>query len=222
MLLKNFALRFCQALSGSGSLILLALAVIIYLAFSIYPLDFWPTGLDSYKAGLGSLLVPSFGEFSFIASSGALMATFGYASSFSGESGFSLKSVRPLYSNIFTIFVLFLFSSILVDGMYYSEEIKFVMADPMRYLILTDRFQEAILSGNMYPRWLPDLFFGYGYPTFLFYPPGYFYFSSILFILSDWISLVYPVNEDVLSVTSFGLTIVLVIGGYGHTFYAGT
>src|SRR5262245_38773724 len=35
----------------------------------------------------------------------------------------------------------------------------------------------AIRGGSWYPRWLPDLNGGYGYPVFVFYQPGYFYVS---------------------------------------------
>jgi hypothetical protein len=44
-----------------------------------------------------------------------------------------------------------------------------------RYQELVDAFREAFLAGKYYPRWLPDLYGGYGYPTFVFYQPGYFF-----------------------------------------------
>jgi hypothetical protein len=44
------------------------------------------------------------------------------------------------------------------------------------YFPLYDAFRDAIAHGVLYPRWLPDLFGGYGYPVFAFYQPGLFYF----------------------------------------------
>lgn len=46
-----------------------------------------------------------------------------------------------------------------------------------RYPILLDHFREVFLQGQLYPRWLPRLDGGYGYPTFVFYQPGFFFFS---------------------------------------------
>ena len=46
-----------------------------------------------------------------------------------------------------------------------------------RYAALIDHFQSAFFAGNLYPRWIPDLYGGYGYPIFCFYQPGFFFFS---------------------------------------------
>ncbi len=47
----------------------------------------------------------------------------------------------------------------------------------VRYLILFDNFRELVLSGETYPRWLPNLNGGYGYPTFVFYQPLFFFLA---------------------------------------------
>ena len=49
--------------------------------------------------------------------------------------------------------------------------------DDARYAVLLDHFREAFAQGQWYPRWLPNLNGGYGYPTFVFYQPGFFFFS---------------------------------------------
>ncbi len=49
--------------------------------------------------------------------------------------------------------------------------------EPFRYLILFDHFREAVFQGIIYPRWLPDLYGGYGYPEFVFYQPLFFFFA---------------------------------------------
>lgn len=56
--------------------------------------------------------------------------------------------------------------------------------DFFRHLVLSELFSEAISAGVWYPRWIPDLNGGYGYPVFVFYQPGYFYVAH-LFSLAD-------------------------------------
>lgn len=50
----------------------------------------------------------------------------------------------------------------------------------MRYEHLAAIFLDAIDQGVFYPRWLPDLAGGYGYPTFVFYQPVVFYVASAI------------------------------------------
>jgi hypothetical protein len=47
--------------------------------------------------------------------------------------------------------------------------------DGLRFALLFDQFRACFLHGHAYPRWLPDLYGGYGYPEFVFYQPGLFY-----------------------------------------------
>gem|GEM_PF-5408501 len=56
-----------------------------------------------------------------------------------------------------------------------------------RYPYLLVLFREQFLAGYWYPRWLPGLMGGYGYPTFVFYPPGFWFLAlpvSFMFGLS--------------------------------------
>ena len=46
-----------------------------------------------------------------------------------------------------------------------------------RYPFLLQEFADAFRHGIWYPRWSPDLMGGYGYPTFVFYQSGLFYFA---------------------------------------------
>ena len=75
----------------------------------------------------------------------------------------------------------------------------------MRYIFLLDQFKDAILHGQLYPRWLPDLCGGYGYPTFVFYQPGFFYFSLPFSFLPG-----YPLWTMI-----FALVAMVFIGGLG-------
>jgi len=52
-----------------------------------------------------------------------------------------------------------------------------VTHEVFRYVHLLNHFTEAFESGIVYPRWLPNLFGGYGYPTFVFYQPGLFFLA---------------------------------------------
>jgi hypothetical protein len=50
--------------------------------------------------------------------------------------------------------------------------------EEVRYLVLVDLFSRALRDGIAYPRFLPDLHGGYGYPTFCFYQPGFFWLAA--------------------------------------------
>jgi hypothetical protein len=52
--------------------------------------------------------------------------------------------------------------------------------DMFRYPALSYAFKDAFSHGVYFPRWLPDLCGGYGYPSFVFYQPGLFYL--VLFV----------------------------------------
>ncbi len=51
--------------------------------------------------------------------------------------------------------------------------------EEVRYLVLADLFGRALQDGIAYPRFLPDLYGGYGYPTFCFYQPGFFWVAAL-------------------------------------------
>lgn len=57
------------------------------------------------------------------------------------------------------------------DGGWYASSQSY------RYPFLLGMFKEQLLAGQWYPRWLPRLMGGYGYPTFVFYPPGFWFFA---------------------------------------------
>jgi len=51
-----------------------------------------------------------------------------------------------------------------------------------RYLLLSDWFTDAIAAGVWYPRWIPEMNGGFGYPEFVFYQPGYFFINALVSI----------------------------------------
>ncbi|HXV77138.1 MAG TPA: hypothetical protein VD788_12545 [Candidatus Polarisedimenticolaceae bacterium] len=74
-----------------------------------------------------------------------------------------------------------------------------------RYPVLVDAFGRSFLAGNLYPRWLPDLFGGYGYPTFVYYQPGYFFLTLPFYLLVP----------DTILALKLGITTLLFGGVYG-------
>lgn len=50
----------------------------------------------------------------------------------------------------------------------------------MRYEHLASLFLDALRHGQLYPRWLPDLTGGFGYPMFVFYQPVVFYCAAAI------------------------------------------
>ncbi len=71
-------------------------------------------------------------------------------------------------------------SALLLGPLLFSGEYP-LTHEEFRYADLTVHFRAALADGIFYPRWLPDLAGGYGYPTFVFYQPLFFYVGSLFF-----------------------------------------
>jgi len=56
-------------------------------------------------------------------------------------------------------------------------------ADGPLHLIRSVEFDAILRSGILYPRWAPDLAFGYGYPLFNYYAPLFYYLMEIPHVL---------------------------------------
>lgn len=54
-----------------------------------------------------------------------------------------------------------------------------------RYLLLSGWFADALAAGVWYPRWLPEMNGGFGYPQFVFYQPAYFFLNALLFLVAE-------------------------------------
>ena len=58
-------------------------------------------------------------------------------------------------------------------------------SDSSRYnFVWTSQFDDLILHGYIYPRWLPQSFKEFGSPAFVFYPPFVFFVSALINILT--------------------------------------
>lgn len=80
-------------------------------------------------------------------------------------------------------------------------------ADGPLHLIRTVEFDAVLRSGVLYPRWAPDLAFGYGYPLFNYYAPLFYYLAEIPHLLGASFEL------------AFKLTIYLAFVLYALAFY---
>ena len=60
--------------------------------------------------------------------------------------------------------------------------------DIMYHLIYSHHFSKQFLQGDFYPRWLQDMNVGFGSPTFFFYGPIPYFFTSIFSLLPDYSS----------------------------------
>lgn len=61
-----------------------------------------------------------------------------------------------------------------------------------RYPWLVQLFADAMSAGIFYPRWLPQINGAYGYPTFVYYQPGFFYLAGVFqLVLNEAVSASY-------------------------------
>lgn len=59
--------------------------------------------------------------------------------------------------------------------------------DMAQHLAVMQQFDKVLKTGVPYPRWLPDVNNGYGLPWTSFYPPGFYYLTSLVnAVLNDW------------------------------------
>ena len=77
--------------------------------------------------------------------------------------------------------------------------------DGLRCHFRLDHFKNSVQHGVLYPRYLPSAFGGYGYPTFAFYPPGFYYLATPLVLLID----------DVATAVYLTMLMLFFIGGVG-------
>lgn len=124
--------------------------------------------------------------------------------------------LNPVFTKGFLFAILILLSELLVSNRYLTRAYNWPNSvEQHRYLVLQELFNDSMSHGVLFPRWLPDLFSGYGYPTFIFYPPGYFYFSAAVWAPLDVMSGVFPMLGDYMVKEWITLIAILTIGGYG-------
>lgn len=77
-------------------------------------------------------------------------------------------------------------SSILMARQIFSDGyFSCIVTDTFTYTGWAWQFNEALREGIVYPRWMPNHFWGYGSPTFILYPPLAFYLSSFFTLFTN-------------------------------------
>jgi uncharacterized membrane protein len=90
--------------------------------------------------------------------------------SFDSDGTFAGEAIPILLIAAFSVLVL---RHLLFSGSWFPSH------EGVRYFVLLDQFLAALRHGFAYPRWLPELNGGYGYPTFIYYQPGFFFLASL-------------------------------------------
>jgi len=78
--------------------------------------------------------------------------------------------------------------------------------DLWMHLHTMEQFDKVLRSGVIYPRWVPDINHGYGILTLIYYPPGFFYFTSAVnAVLDDWIITLFVISALALAASGLAL-----------------
>lgn len=89
--------------------------------------------------------------------------------------------------------------------------------DLVQHVGVMEDFDEVLRHGVLYPRWLPNLNHGYGLPWMNYYPPGFYYLTSLVHtVVEDWIDTLFVVS--VLGFAASGLAFY----GLSRLFYSRT
>lgn len=74
--------------------------------------------------------------------------------------------------------------------------------DMPSHLTVMQQFDKVLRSGVPYPRWLPDINRGYGIATMNFYPPLFYYLTSLVnAVIGDWIDTLLVISVLTLAVS---------------------
>lgn len=68
---------------------------------------------------------------------------------------------------------------------FFSRPEMFAAFDSPTHLHWSASFRQSLSEGNLYPRWQPEAFGGYGAPTFVFYPVVSYYVASVFSAFGD-------------------------------------
>jgi uncharacterized membrane protein len=102
------------------------------------------------------------------------------------------KNHKKKYAIISIVFLFFLSALAMLKQLMSHHYFSCFMSDTYQYTSWASQFIDALKEGIIYPRWTPLNFWGYGNPTFIFYPPLAFCMVAVFYILSD--SLIFAMN----------------------------
>lgn len=116
-----------------------------------------------------------------------------------------------LWFRIIFVAVILLVSLLAIAPFFFSQQGRGVTLlsthDMTTHFALMDQFDKVLRSGVYYPRWLPDINNGHGIASMNYYPPGFYYLTSLFHSFFDsW-------EETVLAITFLSLA------GSGLAFY---
>lgn len=122
-----------------------------------------------------------------------------------------LRAIRrtPVLARSIIVASCILVSAALVAPFYYVKppgsgpnEIRYAH-DLTIHLAVIEQFDKMLKSGTIYPRWLPDVNYGYGNAWPNFYPPGFYYAASLINAIADnWINTLFVITTLGLAASS--------------------
>jgi hypothetical protein len=122
------------------------------------------------------------------------------------------KPSIPWFLMLFVVVTL-LVSLLAIAPFFFSQRLQgkkismLATHDMITHFALMEQFDKVLRSGVYYPRWLPDINNGHGIASMNYYPPGFYYLTSLFHALfNNW-------EETVLAITFLSLA------GSGLTFY---
>lgn len=63
------------------------------------------------------------------------------------------------------------------------------------HLAVMEQFDKVLRSGSVYPRWLPDINYGYGNAWPNFYQPGFYYLTSLVYaVTGNWVDTLFVIT----------------------------
>jgi 6-pyruvoyl-tetrahydropterin synthase-like protein len=74
------------------------------------------------------------------------------------------------------------------------------------HLVVMEEFDQLLRAGIVYPRWLPNINKGYGNLTLNFYPPGFYYLTSLVDVAThDWTVTLYLISALALAASGLAM-----------------
>lgn len=113
----------------------------------------------------------------------------------------------PILRNL-AVLVVFLLLAVVINSRMVRDGLN-GMGDLRWHIIWIQYFSSQFLEGDLYPRWLEATNYGYGSPTFVFYPPLVYYLGSAL----------RSIGLTVEQIMSALFTACLVLSGLSFYFY---
>lgn len=90
-----------------------------------------------------------------------------------------LNQLKPVLIEISIVIAMALLA-VVINSRMIRDGLNGGLGDLLWHITWIQHFSEQVFEGFLYPRWLAGTNYGYGSPTFVFYPPVVYYFGSFL------------------------------------------